>query len=70
MIMLVEHGLLMIKLFIEAMIDDTPPEIFESERERNAIIEDYNEMRASSVAFTTDRKSLGETNRYTQGLRS
>jgi hypothetical protein len=41
LLILIEHSLLMIKLLIEQMIDDTPPEIVEGERERKACSEKY-----------------------------
>ena len=43
MLILVEHSLLVLKIVIEQLIEDTPPEIVEGERERKAISEKYAE---------------------------
>lgn len=41
MLILVEHGMLIIKIIIESLIEDTPIEIVEGERERKAIFDRY-----------------------------
>ena len=47
MLILVEHGMLIIKIVIDQLIEDTPIEIVEAERERKAICEKYQECGCS-----------------------
>lgn len=48
MLILVEHGMLMMKIIIEHLIEDTPPEIVEGESERKAVLEKFNSVKNSS----------------------
>ena len=48
MLILVEHGMLMMKIIIEHLIEDTPPEIVEGESERKAVLEKFKSVKNSS----------------------
>jgi hypothetical protein len=47
-LILIEHGMLMLKLFLEQLIEDTPVEIVEGEEERQAINDKYSKSNSST----------------------
>ena len=57
MLILVEHSLLVLKIVIEQLIEDTPPEIVEGERERKAISDKYQDNTGSDD-FKPDQGGL------------
>jgi hypothetical protein len=65
LLIMVEHGMLMIKIVIEQLIEETPPEIVEGERERSAVIDNHEQKMKSCKHIFEEGKRTNEAVRNT-----